>query len=88
MNKYSFFWNQDGILKDSNRRTAEDFLNEFRESEIKPIFPYAVSSVERNMFLTHLKEAIEITDADDKEWLLNKANKCLQMTPYTNWSGD
>jgi hypothetical protein len=38
--------------------------------------------------MAHLNEAIEIADPEDKDELLAKAEECLKITPYTNWSGD
>ena len=86
--KMTFFWRQEGKLKDSSGLTAEEALEEFRKKEIKAITPYAISSVERNMFLAHLIDAINIAKPKDKEELLEKASKMLEITPYTNWSGD
>lgn len=88
--KYNFFWKRGGenILKSSSNRTAQQVLNGFRKEKLKPAFPYAVSSVEQNMFLASIREAIDIAKPKDKKLLLAKANKMIEMTPYTNWSGD
>lgn len=87
---YSFYWKRGGEteLKDSDGQTAKQFLQEFRKEKIKPITPYAVSSVEMGMFESHLNESIKIAKPKDKNKLLQKASKMLKKTPYTNWSGD
>lgn len=87
-NEYSFFWLQNGELKNSDEQTAEEYLKEFREEEIKPLSSYAMSSVETNMFLTHFNEVLKIAKPKDKEELIKKANKMIEKTPYTNYSGD
>ena len=83
--KYSFYWIQDGVLKNSSKQTAEESLAEFREEPIGPVFKYATCSVERNMFLCHLRESLEIASPEDKEELLEKGQKMLDVSPYTNY---
>jgi len=87
---YSFYWKRgnENIYKNSSDHTAQEFLKEFRKQRIEPIEPYPVSSVERNMFLSHLEEAMDIAKPKDRAKLKAKATKMLALTPYTNWSGD
>ncbi|MEK6882364.1 MAG: hypothetical protein AABY22_22280 [Nanoarchaeota archaeon] len=67
---------------------ATEFLDKFRNQLVKSLYNYPVSSVEQNMFLACLNSAIRITKAKDEETLLKKANECIAVTPYTNWSCD
>lgn len=86
--EYSFWWVQDGKLKNSSGQTPKEYLKEFRKSPVKPLFPYPVSSVERNMVRACLFEAIDIAKPKDSDKLIEKYNKMREITPYTNWSGD
>lgn len=86
-NKYSFFWEQEGKLRDSGKRTADEFLEEFRNREVKPLFRFPANSVEFNMDRCHFNEAISIADPKDREQLIEKYNKCAEMTSYTNYTG-
>jgi hypothetical protein len=86
--EYSFFWLQDGKLKNSGGSTAEEALDEFRARKVEPITTYPISSVEMNMFRTHILEAIDIVKPKDAKALIKKADECERLTPYTNWSGD
>lgn len=67
---------------------AMEYINNFIKKGIKPVYSYAVSSVERNMFLCCLNSALRITKFKDADKVLEQADKCLEITPYTNWSGD
>ena len=83
-----FFWEQKGAIRDSNGKTVEEAIASFRDRPIEPIYNYAVSSVERNMFLTYVQEMINLGKPEDADDLMRKAEKMVEITPYTNWSGD
>lgn len=84
----TMFWEQDGVVKDSSGQTPIGALASFRLRPVEPIEPYACSSVERGMFMAWLEQAIELGRPADKEELLAKAKRMLELTPYTNYSGD
>ena len=88
--KYSFYWKRGGekVYKNSNDLTAKQSLAKFRKRKIEPAYQYPVSSVEQNMFLSSISEAIKIAKPKDAKALMIKARKIIQITPYTNWSGD
>jgi hypothetical protein len=69
---------------------AKKSLAEFIKEKNKPLYPYAVSSVERNMFHSGIMGALDTIKADKKT--RNKIEKIFNKreanTPYTNWSGD
>ena len=92
--KFSFWKIDAGAYIDTSGKFVSVAIKELKESKIEPAYPYAVSSVEMNMFKSYWYEALEIaldrkiikvTEAFD---LILKVQKMLDKTEYTNWSGD
>lgn len=90
--KYKFFWkqNEENLLRDSDGLSPDEALIKWRDKYSKPVpvEPYAISSVERNMYLCYLDELLELSNPEDKDEIRERFKECLRLTPYTRWSGD
>ena len=74
-----------GIVPGSEPKSLPEFLATIRN----PAFPYAVSSVERNMFRSGtLASALKAGLDPDDPAIQAAIQASLMATAYTNWSGD
>jgi len=75
-----------GVEANSDPMPLEVFLDDLGEG---PAFPYAVSSVERNMFRLGTRAAAIRAGLGDRWPEISRVVEAkLKRTRYTNWSGD
>jgi len=85
---YSFFWEQEGELKNSNNIGYKEALE--IELSTKPVSLGRICPTDIEMRKQYIQDLIDLNEVSEavKEFLLNKVTEEILLSDYTNYCGD